>query len=315
MYYINTLKLELVDTNAYRLQPSLSERVIVDGHGCHTALHFGVKAKENQDKVPTLYWLPKLHKKPYKARFIANSSSCTTTELSKLLTSCLTAVKKHVIKYCEKVYERSGKNLFWSIKNSGEILDKLKARDFNATSLSTYDFSTLYTTLPHNLIQDKLIDLIERAFQREGSPYLACSDRNAFFTSEKPKKYHAWSCRGVCDALAFLLGSVFVRFGAGLCGRVVGVPMGTSCAPLVADLFLFCYERGFMMSLSDDGQADVVDAFGTASRYLDDILNINKTNSMNLYPPTKGYLRKTCKSQNINPIYLSLSSPSVSFRS
>ena len=54
----------------YKLQPSLSERVIVDGHGCHTALHFGVKAKENQDKVPTLYWLPKLHKNPYKARFI-----------------------------------------------------------------------------------------------------------------------------------------------------------------------------------------------------------------------------------------------------
>ena len=89
---------------------SLSERKIVGGHGCHTALHFGVKAKENQDKVPTLYWLPKLHKKPYKARFIANSSSCTTTELSKLLTLCLTAVKKHVIKYCEKVYERSSKN-------------------------------------------------------------------------------------------------------------------------------------------------------------------------------------------------------------
>ena len=51
-----------------------------------------------------------------------------------------------MIKYCEKVYERSGKNLFWSIKNLGEILDKLKARDFNATRLSTYDFSTIYTT-------------------------------------------------------------------------------------------------------------------------------------------------------------------------
>ena len=97
------------------------------------------------------------------------------------------------------------KTFFWSIKNSGEILDKLKARDFNATSLSTYDFSTLYTTLPHNLIKDKLIDLIERTFQREGSPYLACSDRNAFFTSEKPKKYHAWSCQNVCDSLTFLL--------------------------------------------------------------------------------------------------------------
>ena len=54
---------------------------------------FGVKAKENQDIVPTLYWLHKLHKNPYKARFIANSSSCTTTELSKLLTPCIAAVK------------------------------------------------------------------------------------------------------------------------------------------------------------------------------------------------------------------------------
>ena len=57
MYYINTrtLKRELVDTNAYKAQPSLSERVVVDGHGCYTALHFGVNSKENQDRVLTLY--------------------------------------------------------------------------------------------------------------------------------------------------------------------------------------------------------------------------------------------------------------------
>ena len=51
--------------------------------------------------------------------------------------------------------------------------------------------------------------------------------------------------------------------------------MGTNCAPLVADVFLFCYERDSMMSLSDGKQADVIDAFNTTSRYLDDILNIN----------------------------------------
>ena len=94
---------------------------------------------------------------------------------------------KHVIKYCEMEYERSGKNLFLSIKNSDKILDKLKARYFNAASLSNYDFSSLYTTLPQNLIKDKLIDLIERTFNREGSPHLACNDRNTFFTSEKLK--------------------------------------------------------------------------------------------------------------------------------
>ena len=95
----------------------------MNGHCNHLALKFSVCVKERQDRLPTMYWLPKLHKTPYKAGFIANSSSCTTTELSKLLTSCLTAVKNHVIRYCEKVYERSDKNLFWSIKNSGEVLN------------------------------------------------------------------------------------------------------------------------------------------------------------------------------------------------
>ena len=90
-------------------------------------------------------------------------------ELSILLTSCLTANKNHVIKYCTTIYERNGKNSFWFIKNSGEILDKLKSRGFQASGLSTYEFSTLYTTLPHTLITEKLTELIEQTFDREGS--------------------------------------------------------------------------------------------------------------------------------------------------
>ena len=129
------------------------------------AAKFGLFVDEDQSKLPTLYWLPKLHKRPYKSRFIANSSACTTTELSILLTSCITAIKNNVIKYCTTVYERNGKNLFWSIKNSGEILNKLKSRVFPASGLSTYDFSTLYTTLPHNIIKEKLTELIEQTFK------------------------------------------------------------------------------------------------------------------------------------------------------
>ena len=99
--------------------------------------------------------------------FRAYSSSCTTAELSKLLTSCLTAIKSHVIRYCETVYETSNKNWFWSINNSGAVLSKLKCTGgFRVASLSTYDFSTLYTTLPHNLIKEKLLDLIEQTFKR-----------------------------------------------------------------------------------------------------------------------------------------------------
>ena len=126
--------------------------------------------KENKDRLPALYWLPKLHKRSYKARFIANSSS--TTILSKLLTSFLTAVKKkkkkkkkkqHWIRYYDTVYERDRINYFWSIKNSN-VLNKYKYKTLKASKLSTYDFSTLYTTLPHYLIKDKLIDLINRTF-------------------------------------------------------------------------------------------------------------------------------------------------------
>ena len=115
---------------------------------------------EDHCKLPTLYWLPKLHGWPYGSRFIANSSAFATAGLSILLASCLAAIKNHVIKYCTAVYERNGKNLFLSIKDSGGILNKLKSRGFLASGLSTYDFSTLYTTLPHNLIKDKLTELI-----------------------------------------------------------------------------------------------------------------------------------------------------------
>ena len=50
--------------------------------------------------------------------------------------------------------------------------------------------------------------------------------------------------------------------------------MGINCAPLAAYLFLFCYERDFMISLSDNKQADIIDAFNTTSRYMEDIFNI-----------------------------------------
>ena len=91
---------------------------------------FVVFVDKDHSKPPAIYWLPKRHKRPYKSRFIANSGSCTNTELSFLLTSCLTAIKNHVIKYCTTVHEMFGKKIFWSIKNSGEILNKLQSREF-----------------------------------------------------------------------------------------------------------------------------------------------------------------------------------------
>ena len=71
----------------------------------------------------------------------------------------------------------------------------------------------------------------------------------------------------MCDALHYLLDNVFIRLGSKLYRQIVGIPMETNCAPLVADLFLFCYERDFMLSLSDNNQADIIEAFNSTSRY------------------------------------------------
>ena len=196
-------------------------------------------------------------------------------ELSKVLTSCLTAIKNHWIKYCEKTFEREGINYFWSIKNSTEILNKLKTKGFQASTISTYDFSTLYTTMPHNLIRNQLVDLIENTFRREEALYLACNKEHAFFASGEHKKYDLWSCQKVTDALIYLLDNIYIRFGSKLYRQNVGIPMGTNCAPLVADLFLFCYERDFMKSLTKEKRYDLIDAFNSTSRYLDDLLNID----------------------------------------
>ena len=93
----------------------------------------------------------------------------------------------------------------------------------------------------------------------EGKLFLACNNKKAFFTSaDHYWGYHLWSCQNVCDALSFLLDNIYIRFDTKLYRQIVGIPMGTNCAPLVADLFLFCYERDFMKNLSSDNQADVI---------------------------------------------------------
>ena len=61
------------------------------------------------------------------------------------------------------------------------------------------------------------------------------------------------------------------QVGSKLYRQILGIPMGTSCALLVAYLFLFCYERDFTLSLSEDNQSGVIEAFNSTSRYLDDL--------------------------------------------
>ena len=92
------------------------------------------------------------------------------------------------------------------------------------------------------------------------------------------KKNHACSCQNVCDALTFLLDNrdiSFLQFGTRLYRQDVGIHMGTNCAHLIADVFLFCYERDFMTSL--DKHANTLKDFKNAK------IEINKINNFLMY--------------------------------
>ena len=117
-------------------------------------------------------------------------------------------------------------------------------RGFRATS-----FSTLYSTLPPNLIKEKRLDSIDWTFKKTlknyGSLYLACNDRMAFFTASDQSRYTLWSCQNVCDALSYLLDNIYIRLWTKLYRQIFGIPMGTNCAPLVADLFFLLLRKRF----------------------------------------------------------------------
>ena len=82
--------------------------------------HATLQQKEKQ--LPQIYWIPKLHKTPYKAQFIAGSSSCTTTKISKFITACLELIKGHCTSYGKTILQRSGLNCMWIINNSFDVI-------------------------------------------------------------------------------------------------------------------------------------------------------------------------------------------------
>lgn len=110
------------------------------------------------------------------------------------------------------------KNNFWTIKGLFEVLN-YGNREVFMHPICLHIFSTLYTTLPHNLIKEKIVDLIERVFQREGSLQIECNGMRAFFSSKAVRNITYGLVRKYVKLLPFSQATVMLDFALNYIGK------------------------------------------------------------------------------------------------
>jgi len=121
--------------------------------------------KDDELDLPSLYWIPKLHKYPFKQRYVAVSAKCPSKHISKLLACILSAVKTGIQSYCDTSYSRGGVNQMWILKNSKDLLEYIQSRPLSSSNnIKAFDLSTLYTTIPHSRLKDRLRELVQLCF-------------------------------------------------------------------------------------------------------------------------------------------------------
>ena len=314
-FYIQTLLNEVgVPGNAsptYKLSEEDPDNVIFNNAAlCEK---FGITLEERLKTLPFMYWLPKMHYDPPRARFIIASSSCSTKPLSKVTSKIFKHIFNQVQSFHKKSYFYKNYNRFWVIENSSPIIEKLtrinerkKAKD-----ISTYDFSTLYTKLPHDDLIQNLNEIVDFAFKGgkkkgEKRKYITVT-KYATFWSKKKRGNDSFTKQQVKQLVAHLIKETYFQIGNLLFKQCIGIPMGIDPAPFWANLHLYAYECKFMTTLMS---TDKIRArrFLYATRFIDDECNLNDGGEFgrsyrSIYPSE---LELKCEHQGTHATFLDL---------
>ena len=156
----------------------------------------------------------------------------------------------------------------WILKNSSELLQKMHSFHYpKITSIQTFDFSTLYTSIPHQKLKDRIHMLVNQTFlYKNGSrryKHLVVNGDRTFFTNEETSAVKTDDETLICQVIDFLIDNIYVKIGNHLFRQCIGIPMGTNCVLLLAKLFVYSYEVEFLRSMKK------------SSRYIDDLISIN----------------------------------------
>ena len=224
--------------------------------------------------------MPKMHKDPTKQRHSAASHCCSIKPLPAGITKALKVVQELLTSYCKKVNKTSGVNCMWIVKNSVDVLEKIKECNSKRKirNIRTYDFSTLYTSIPHDILKKMIAKVITRCFNNTTRKYIRIYDKYAKWSKTKGKSCTSWKLEDFIQHVNFLIDNIYVVCGHKVFRQVIGIPMGTDCAPFLANLFLFAYEDQFMQDHKN--KPKIVNSFSHCFRYIDDLLCINNDQLM-----------------------------------
>ena len=254
---------------------------IIDKHKSMLEDNFNIRLSEKDLRVPLLYWNSKQHKTPYKARFIAGATRCTTKPLSVELSLVMKCIKKHFKAYCEQIHQRTGISPYWSVDNSLDCINKLQ--NMKAKSVYTFDFSTLYNNLPLKSIEEALEQLIIKMFKNSHKHYILVNTffKTAFWSDSPKNGYKVFTLDKVLDSLHWILCNTYVRFGDHLFRQEIGIPMGGNCSPLIADLYLSWLEYKYVTDTMKNN-FPLAKQLSYNSRYIDDIITPNISNFLDI---------------------------------
>ena len=236
---------------------------------------FGLKLDEKSKSLPIMYMSPKMHKSPIGFRFIVASKVCSTKPLTEVVSRVFKMLFNHVESFHRKSKFYSPFNKFWVVQNSFPVinhLNKINAKR-KAKSISTFDFSTLYTSIPHNLLINVLCNIIDFVFQGRAKAKIGFSQTSVYWTNKGTQK-RFFNKESLKDAVSFLIGKCYFTIGNLVFKQDIGIPMGIDPAPFWANLFLYFYENKFIQQLVTNKSPRAF-MYHSTSRFIDDQCALN----------------------------------------
>jgi hypothetical protein len=240
----------------------------------------GIDVPDDDDDLPFMYWAAKMHKDPLSQRYITTSLGTVTKPLSQLVCKCLKLVQEQMSRHCKLRQRRDGVRRFWIASSTEGVLRDVRQLNLLrwAKSLATYDFATLYTNIPHDRLKQMMRWVIEKAFEANKSyPYIAVWSKSASWKKKQNKKSTYLDQATLIKLVELVLDNLYVKCGDMVFRQLIGIPMGSDCAPFLANLYLLACEYQWLDKMVESGPEGLATArkFKWTRRYIDDLLTFN----------------------------------------